>query len=426
MSESHVLDLLLNQFAYWRQHQMELQQSNLTISYHTIVAWVLCFIAASASSAGGLGGGSLYLLILNIFAGLSLKKATSFTAFMVTGGSLSSVLYILFLMNPSHKGESLVNFEIALLSQPCMLLGVSVGVVCNVMFPEWLITVLFTVFLACSTYKTCKAGFKCWKAESEVVRDGMDRREGGEKGVHEPLLGGEGGSRLRVPWKDLVVLVMVWVCFFMLHVFIGDKHGKGLVRIKPCGVAYWLITLSQIPFAIAFTAYIIYVKKNPQSQNDQQANDKTIVGRNKKKPVPVFVFPLAALLTGVMSGLFGIGGGLLLNPALLQIGVPPQTAAATSTFMVLFSSSMSMVQYIILGMKGIDEALIYAMICFVASVVGLAIVERAIQMSGRVSLIIFIVSAVMAFSTVTQTCFGAVDVWRQYASGDYMGFKLPC
>jgi uncharacterized membrane protein YfcA len=48
----------------------------------------------------------------------------------------------------------------------------------------------------------------------------------------------------------------------------------------------------------------------------------------------VYVFPVAALLTGVMSGLFGIGGGLLLNPVLLQIGVPPKVSIS----MVLFLS----------------------------------------------------------------------------------------
>jgi uncharacterized membrane protein YfcA len=46
--------------------------------------------------------------------------------------------------------------------------------------------------------------------------------------------------------------------------------------------------------------------------------------KSKLESLPVYVFPVAALLTGVMSGLFGIGGGLLLNPVLLQIGVPPK------------------------------------------------------------------------------------------------------
>lgn len=94
--------------------------------------------------------------------------------------------------------------------------------------------------------------------------------------------------------------------------------------------------------------------------------------------------------------------------------------------MVLFSASMSMVQYIILGMDGINQALIYAAICLVASVFGLVIMERAIRQSGRVSLIVFLVGGVMALSTLIISSFGAVDVWKEYTSGEYMGFKLLC
>nr|CAD1829316.1 unnamed protein product [Ananas comosus var. bracteatus] len=191
---------------------------------------------------------------------------------------------------------------------------------------------------------------------------------------------------------------------------------QGVIHIRPCGVAYWLITLSQIPLALVFTAYILYKKKKPQLQNHEHADEKGHKEKASIEALPVFVFPSAALLTGVLSGLFGIGGGLLLNP----------TAASTSTFMVLFSASMSMVQYIILGMDGINQALIYAAICLVASVFGLVIMERAIRQSGRVSLIVFLVGGVMALSTLIITSFGAVDVWKEYTSGEYMGFKLLC
>uniref|UniRef100_A0A453FPZ5 Uncharacterized protein n=1 Tax=Aegilops tauschii subsp. strangulata TaxID=200361 RepID=A0A453FPZ5_AEGTS len=103
-----------------------------------------------------------------------------------------------------------------------------------------------------------------------------------------------------------------------------------------------------------------------------------------------------------------------------------QTAAATSSFMVLFCASMSMVQFILLGMDGIGEASVYAGICFFASIAGVVLIERVVRKSGRVSMIVFLVTAIMALSTVIVTCFGALDVWTQYTGGAYMGFKLPC
>ncbi|XP_037461926.1 sulfite exporter TauE/SafE family protein 5-like [Triticum dicoccoides] len=123
------------------------------------------------SSAAGVGGGSLYVPILNIVAGLSLKTSVAFSTFMVTGGTLSNVLYTLL-----ARGPGLIDYDVAAVSQPCLLLGVSVGVVCNIMFPEWLITVLFATFLSLATFKTCGTGLKRWRAESAATARGPRKR----------------------------------------------------------------------------------------------------------------------------------------------------------------------------------------------------------------------------------------------------------
>lgn len=94
--------------------------------------------------------------------------------------------------------------------------------------------------------------------------------------------------------------------------------------------------------------------------------------------------------------------------------------------MVFFSSTMSAVQYLFLGMEHVDDALIFAVVCCIASIIGLLVVQRAIEHHGRASLMVFSVGTVMALSTVLMTSFGAVDIWRDYTSGNYMGFKQPC
>lgn len=94
--------------------------------------------------------------------------------------------------------------------------------------------------------------------------------------------------------------------------------------------------------------------------------------------------------------------------------------------MVFFSSTMSALQYLLLGMDHIETALILALICFVASLIGLLVVQKAIQSYGRPSLIVFSVSIVMTLSIVLMTSFGAIRTWKDYTSGRYMGFKLPC
>ncbi|KAF3637684.1 hypothetical protein FXO38_23617 [Capsicum annuum] len=97
---------------------------------------------SSISSAGGIGGEGLYVPILTIIAGVDPRTASSFPVFMVTGGSIANVVCNMCVTSPKNGGKILIDFDIAFLSEPCMLLGVSIGVVCNKVLPEWLITIL--------------------------------------------------------------------------------------------------------------------------------------------------------------------------------------------------------------------------------------------------------------------------------------------
>lgn len=233
------VEFFLDKLYQWRSDQTRLEETQLQLSTPVVLAAVLCFIAAAISCAGGIGGGGLFIPILSIVAGLDLKTASSFSAFMVTGGSVANVMSNLCTSCPQFGGKNLIDFDIALLSEPCMLLGISIGVICNLVFPEWLITVLFATFLAWSTTKTCKNGVACWKMESELLRrngcekledglvkDGTCDENEGIKAIKEPLLGGKEDFRLRFPWMKMGILVLVWFSFFVLYLFRGNRHGQ--------------------------------------------------------------------------------------------------------------------------------------------------------------------------------------------------------
>uniref|UniRef100_A0A7N0ULE8 Sulfite exporter TauE/SafE family protein n=1 Tax=Kalanchoe fedtschenkoi TaxID=63787 RepID=A0A7N0ULE8_KALFE len=424
---------LLDTVQQWRDYLAQPQDSRMEWSFAVVLAGVFCFLAASISSAGGIGGGGLYLPILTIVAGLSLKTASSFSAFMVTGGSIANVVYYLYISCGSKSGgRALIDYDVAILSQPCMLLGVSIGVICNVMFPEWLITALFAVFLAWTTAKTCRRGVFFWRAESDLARrKGLVKLENGlgegesceqTKSLKEPILAAENSEDCSrgIPWQKLGVLSVIWCSFSILYLLRGNKSGQSITNFKPCGLGYWVLTSLQIPLALVFTMWILLRRRN------QNTNLEDAGGAITDDPSSMIIFPLLALLAGYLGGVFGIGGGMLISPLLLQTGMAPEVTAATCSFMVFFSSTMSAFQYLFLGMDNVDVALIFSAVCFIASVLGLVIVQKAIQQYGRASMIVFSVSTVMALSTVLITSFGALDVYRDYMSGKPMGFNLPC
>ena len=63
----------------------------------------------------------------------------------------------------------------------------------------------------------------------------------------------------------------------------------------------------------------------------------------------IFVkFPIYSFISGLLAGLLGIGGGLILGPLLLELGLHPVVSTATSNFLVLFTSSSTSIQFILL------------------------------------------------------------------------------
>lgn len=210
---------------------------------------------------------------------------------------------------------------------------------------------------------------------------------------------------------DLVVTRSTW------------DNMQGIIPLETCGVGYWLISSLQIPLAVIFTAWILFAKESSHSSASQEQEE---AGEGIKGLSNRLVFPMMAFLAGLLGGVFGIGGGMLISPLLIQVGIAPEITSATCSFMVFFSSTMSAVEYLLLGMEQVNSSLILSSICFVASLIGLVVVQRAIEKHGRASLIVFSVGTVMALSTVLITSFGVIDVWEDYRTGKYMGFKPPC
>lgn len=237
ISEKLSFNEFFNSGFRWIVSQQQSQNTHLSLTVPLVLAGFLCFIAASISSAGGIGGGGLFIPILIIVAGLDLKTASSFSAFMVTGGSLANVLYNMLIESSKFDGKrTLIDYDIALLSEPCMLLGVSIGVICNLMLPEWLITILFAVFLAWSSFRTCTAGVMYWNLETEEVRrKGCENLESGEncngnegivKSVTVPLLDRERKSTMGIPWMKLGILIMIWFSFLVVYLLRGNRYGQ--------------------------------------------------------------------------------------------------------------------------------------------------------------------------------------------------------
>jgi hypothetical protein len=65
--------------------------------------------------------------------------------------------------------------------------------------------------------------------------------------------------------------------------------------------------------------------------------------------INIFAVSGAGALVGFLSGLLGVGGGFLLTPILMMLGVPPTVAAASDTCAIIATSSSGMAAHYRMG-----------------------------------------------------------------------------
>ena len=86
---------------------------------------------------------------------------------------------------------------------------------------------------------------------------------------------------------------------------------------------------------------------------------------------------------------------MILGPLLLELGAHPVSAAATSGLLVLGSSGSAVLEFGLDGRVDARRAGAYAALCVAASLAGTLLVGRAVRASGRASLVVFILAAVV-------------------------------
>jgi uncharacterized membrane protein YfcA len=117
---------------------------------------------------------------------------------------------------------------------------------------------------------------------------------------------------------------------------------------------------------------------------------------------------------GLLSGMFGVGGGFLTTPLLIIYGIPPTVAAASSASQVTGASVSGVIAHF--GRNGVDTKMGGVLVAggIVGSFAG-AWIFRLLQASGQIDTVIGVVYVVMLGSIGTlmaRESIGAIGVAR--------------
>uniref|UniRef100_A0A803LBW0 Sulfite exporter TauE/SafE family protein n=1 Tax=Chenopodium quinoa TaxID=63459 RepID=A0A803LBW0_CHEQI len=381
-------------------------------------------------SAGGVGGGGIYVPMLTLVLGFDSKSAAAVSKCMIMGAAGSTVYYNIKQRHPTLD-MPLIDYDLALLFQPMLLLGISIGVAFNILFADWMITFLFIILFLVTSTKAILRGIATWKKETLIKKEAnkllenkleqsiqlslqisLTDRDAAAVETTQLLQNGSAASASdskglsdgnavsqqyevslssNVQWAELCLLAVVWIAFFVLQI------TKTCVR--KCSMEYWILNFLQVPIALSATLYqAIGLYKGK----------KTIAPKGKDvtnwRVSQLFLYCCCGIAAGTIVGTLGLGGGFILTPLFLEIGIPPQVASATSTFSMAFSSSMSVVQYYLLKRFPVPYAAYLALVAIAAALTGQHVVSKLITLMGRASIIIFILAATILLSAFCLGC----------------------
>jgi len=89
----------------------------------------------------------------------------------------------------------------------------------------------------------------------------------------------------------------------------------------------------------------------------------------------VISYGLVSVTTGVISGLVGIGGGLIYSPFFLLMNVEPAVAVATSSTCVIFTACSTSLQYLFTDRVIVSLTVVYGIVNVAASYLGTSFVH---------------------------------------------------
>ncbi|MCL7045239.1 hypothetical protein MKW94_028178 [Papaver nudicaule] len=228
---------------------------------------------------------------------------------MITGAALSTVFYNLKKRHPTLD-MPLIDYNLTLLMQP-MLIEI---------FADWMVTVLLIVlFIAMSAMSFVK-GVQTWKKETKLKKVNLNEEvlEDNPLPIDDPASKStQKEMKTTVPilenvyWKELGLQIFVWIAFLVIQIFKNNT--------ATCSTSYWVLSAAQIPVSVGVTMYeaigLYKGKKKIASLGEKGVNWKIY---------QLSFYALVGVVAGTLGGLLGLGGGFIMGPLFLELGIPPQ------------------------------------------------------------------------------------------------------
>jgi uncharacterized membrane protein YfcA len=420
------------------------------------ITLVLVILACILAASGGIGGGGLLVPLYILVSGFAANSASPLSSATITGGGFANYYSYSTRLHPNFdKGvhKPLIDYDTALLIMPALLLGTLYGTLLNKILPEWLFLALMFILMIKYSIRTTNKGRRLYKKETEERAEMAAAKEaetaasssqvvvvaGSASATDvgaEPIKTGDVAGALEsprsartnsearrdivyFPRKQLLITLGAWILTFVIALFKGKAGSASAIGVQCNTGGYWATIIVGSILLIVITAYIRKVVLDGIAKNGASGDIKWDAENTIK-------YPAICVVCGIMAGLMGIGGGMVVGPLLIELGVVPQVVAATSAYTVVITASSATVQFMVMGSLQYDYGGFFAAVGLVTTFFGQWVVDGMIKKYNRASVIVFAIAAIMVIATVLLGYTGIEKVIRQVDNGSSLGLKPLC
>ncbi|KAL5976560.1 hypothetical protein ACLOJK_020893 [Asimina triloba] len=337
----------------------------LELNWRTILATIIGFVGSAFGTVGGVGGGGIFVPMLNLVVGFDTKSAAALSKCLIMGASMSSVWYNVRVPHPC-RDVPIIDYDLALVFQPMLMLGITIGVALSVVFPYWLISVLIIVLFLGTSSRSFFKGIEMWKQET-VMKMEMEIEEREKQSYANGQVAIDAGYEPLIPrveksgWVEADYGATSCLGFVSTSPNLQGKSlvltergaatscedqsmklcGAGLLRpimtrglslsclstnyTAVCSPLYWVLNILQFPVSLSVFGYgamkLYCESKKRRMCGNTEAVCEASIGWTG---LQLLFCAACGILGGTVGGLLGSGGGFILGPLLLEIGVIPQ------------------------------------------------------------------------------------------------------
>mmetsp|Transcript_4970 Transcript_4970/g.8503 ORF Transcript_4970/g.8503 Transcript_4970/m.8503 type:complete len:597 (+) Transcript_4970:187-1977(+) len=340
-----------------------------------------------------------------------------------------------------------IDYDMALFLAPMEMAGAVLGVIIQRVFPNWLFLCFAAIVLGFTAYKTFKKFFAAYakdkaakeerieltRRESQKIlesqkklesqKESGDSGEGGDASEAVNDVEENGGTKeetveehddpkeleqrrkfleddsRQYPFEKISYLVLLWIGLTVITFLKGGKGVDSVIGITCQDAGFYVLVAAQFLWTMGFAAFFGW--KNVKNVNQRVAvnypfNETDVLWDFKK----LQFYSFFTFVAGIVAGLIGIGGGMVLGPLMIVMGVNPRVSTATTATMILLTSSSVAVMFVMSGLVPWQYAVYFFCVCLLGAYIGKTRIDAYVKKTGMGSILVGILATIIALATI--------------------------